>query len=96
MIHKNNKRENAGHNIEHTYQVGDKVLLRHGTENKYEAPYAGPFTVLRVNDNGTVRLMVKSVEDSYNIRRLEPYHSETDPDHGGVCNMQNSRKRRRR
>ena len=94
LIHKNNKRENAGR-IEHTYKVGDKVLLRRGTENKYEAPYAGPFEVLKVNDNGTVRLMVKSVEDSYNIRRLEPFHSVTDPDHGGVCNMRNSRKRRR-
>ena len=94
IIHKNNKRENAGR-IEHTYKVGDKVLLRRGTENKYEAPYAGPYTILKVNNNGTVRLMVKSVEDSYNLRRLEPYHSATDPDHGGVCNMRNSRKRRR-
>ena len=75
--------------------MGDKVLMRRGTENKYETPYAGPFEILKVNDNGTVRLMVNSVEDSYNIRRLEPYHSETDPNHGGVCNMRISRKRRR-
>ena len=94
LIEKNNKRENAKR-IEHNYQPGDKVLLRRGTENKYEAPYAGPFEILKVNDNGTVRLMVKSVEDSYNIRRLEPFHSDTDPNHGGVCNMRNSRKRRR-
>jgi hypothetical protein len=94
LIEKNNKRENAGR-IQHEYKIGDKVLLRRGTENKYEAPYAGPFEILKVNENGTVRLMVKSVEDSYNVRRLEPYHSETDPDHGGVCNMRNSRKRRR-
>jgi hypothetical protein len=33
LIHKNNKRENAGR-IEHTYKVGDKVLLRRGTESK--------------------------------------------------------------
>jgi len=94
MIHKNNQRENANR-IEHTYKVGDKVLVRRGTENKYETPYAGPFEILKVNDNGTVRLVVKSVEDSYNIRRLEPYHSETDPNHGGVCNMRMSRKRRK-
>ena len=94
IIEKNNKRENAGR-IEHNYKVGDKVLLKRGNENKYEAPYTGPYDVLKVNENGTVRLMVKSVEDSYNYRRLEPFHSETDPDHGGVCNMRNSRKRRR-
>jgi hypothetical protein len=94
IIHKNNQRENANR-IEHTYKVGDKVLLRRGSENKYESPYAGPFEILKVNDNGTVRLMVNSVEDSYNIRRLEPYHSETDPNHGGECNMRISRKRRR-
>jgi transposase InsO family protein len=94
LIHKNNKRENANR-IEHIYQVGDKVLLRKGTENKYEAPYSGPFEILKVNDNGTVRLMVKSVEDTYNIRRLMPYHSTTDPNHGGECNMRISRKRRR-
>ena len=27
--------------IPHTYAVGDKVLLRWGTENKYETPYTG-------------------------------------------------------
>jgi hypothetical protein len=25
--------------------VGDKVLIRRGTENKYEAPYEGPYTI---------------------------------------------------
>jgi hypothetical protein len=93
IIDNNNRRENATRK-EHTYSVGDKVLLRRGTENKYEAPFSGPYKILHVNDNGTVRLMVKSVEDTYNIRRLVPYHSETDLDHGGECNMRTSRKRR--
>ena len=35
MIHKNNQRENSNH-IEHTYKVGDKGLVRRGTENKFE------------------------------------------------------------
>ena len=94
IIEKNNKRENAGR-IEHNYRVGDKVRLTRGMENKYEAPYKGPYAILRVNDNGTVRLKVKAVEDTYNVRRLKPYHTATDPNHGGGCNMRNSRKRRR-
>jgi hypothetical protein len=39
----------------------------------YEAPYEGPYTFTKVNDNGTVCLKVNNVEDTYNIRRLTPY-----------------------
>ena len=86
IINLNNKRENSKCK-EHVYQVGDKVLLSRGTENKYEAPYHLPFDILQVYDNGTVHLMVKSVADTYDIRRLMPYHLATDPDHGAVSNM---------
>ena len=82
IINLNNKRENFKRK-EHVYQVGDMVLLSRGTENNYEPPYQGPFDILQANDNGTVRLMVKSVADTYNIRRRMPYHLATDPDHGG-------------
>ena len=93
IINKNNKRENAGR-IPHTYRVGDQVLLKRGTENKYEAPYEGPYKLLQVNNNGTVRMKVKAVTDTYNIRRLMPY---TSPEqfHGGECNMRVSKRRRK-
>jgi transposase InsO family protein len=94
IINLNNKRENAKR-TEHVYQEGDQVLLRKGTENKYEKPYSGPYNVLKVNDNGTVRLRVKSVEDTYNIRRLIPFHAESDLDHGGECSMRTSKRRRK-
>ena len=94
IIEKNNKAENAKC-IAHTYSVGDKVLLRRGTENKYEMPYQGPFVILKVNDNGTVRMQVKNVEDTYNIRHLTPYLGTEDIGHGGECSMRTSRKRRR-
>ena len=58
-----------------------KVLLKKGNENKYESPYQGPFEILKVNDNGTVRLTVNSVTDTFNIRRLIPYVSENDTNH---------------
>jgi hypothetical protein len=95
LINKNNLRENAKH-IDYVYKLGESVLLKRGTENKYEAPYSGPHKVLKVNNNGTVRLKVKSVTDTYNIRRLLPYHETNNSNHGGECNMQNSKKRRKK
>jgi len=94
IILKNNKAENAKR-TPHTYSIGDKVLLRRGNENKYEAPYHGPYTITQVNENGTVRMIVKNVEDTINIRRLTPYLATEDIPHGGECSMQTSRVRRR-
>jgi hypothetical protein len=49
----NNTAENAKR-IPHTYNMGDKVLLKRGTKYKYETTYQGPFTITQVNENGTV------------------------------------------
>jgi transposase InsO family protein len=95
LIDKNNKLENAKR-IPHEYKLGDQVILKKGTENKYEMPYSGPYRIEKVNDNGTVRLTVKSVTDTYNIRRLLPYYDKrTSFNHGGECSMRLSKKRRR-
>ena len=72
------------------------MLLKRGTENKYEAPYEGPYPILKINDNGTVQMKVKDVEDTYNIRRLTPYLGTEAIDHGGECSMWTSRAKRRR
>jgi hypothetical protein len=66
LIEKNYEAENAKQ-IPHTYNIGDKVLIKRGTENKYEAPYEGPYTITKVNDNGTVPLKVNNVEDTYSL-----------------------------
>jgi len=50
---------------------------------------------MKVNDNGTVRLKVNAVEDTYNIRRIIPYHTAPDPDHGGECNMRTAKNKRK-
>ena len=50
---------------------------------------------MQVNDNGTVRLKVNAVEDTYNLRRIIPYYAAPDPDHGGECNMRTSKKKRK-
>jgi hypothetical protein len=76
--------------------MGDQVLIKRGTENKYETPYQGPYTITKVNENGTVRIKVDSVEVTYNIRRITPYIAQGDITHGGECSMRNSRVKRRR
>ena len=94
IIDLNNKRDNSKRQ-QHVYRVGDKVLLNRGTENKYESLYIGPLDIMKVNDNGTVRLKVNAVEDTYNIRRIIPYHTAPDPDHGGECNMRTAKNKRK-
>ena len=89
-IDENNKRENSTR-IPHIYNVGDRVLLKRGTENKYETPYEGPYPVIKVYDNGTVCLKIKSMIDTVNIRRLIPFKEPTGQDHGGECSMQDTR-----
>ena len=87
LIDKNNKHENAKR-LPHSYKEGDKVLLKRGTEHKYEAPYEGPYNILKTHDNGTIRLKRKAVEDTVNIRRVTPYFEPDMSSHGGECNRQ--------
>lgn len=94
LIEKNNQAENAKRKA-HDYQAGDRVMLRKGSENKYEQPYSGPHPIQQVNTNGTVRLQIGAVTQTVNIRRIEPYYAPPDPIHGGECSMRLSRKRRR-
>ena len=94
MIEKNNKAESAKR-VAHSYKEGDLVLLLRGTENKYEAPYQGPYKITKVNDNGTVCLKIGAVEKMINLRRLTPYIPANAPDHGGECSMPLTRKGKR-
>src|SRR5688500_12206929 len=86
LIYKNSKLEIAKQ-IEHAYRKGDLVLLQQGTENKYKTPYKGPFSILQVNDDGTVCLKVGAFEGTYKIRRLTPYTEVDASNCRGVCNM---------
>jgi hypothetical protein len=86
MIENNNKRENAKQ-TPYTYRINDKVMLKIGTENKYETPYKGPYKILTVNTNGTVCLQMGAVIDTVNIRRLQPFCKEPGVNCGGECSM---------
>ena len=74
LIRCNNKREN-NLRIPHTYAVGDKVLIKNAQSMKYGTnAYSGPYTIISIYDNSTVRLDEGPLMDVYNIRNITPYH----------------------
>ena len=74
MIHKNNTRENAKR-IPHQYRVGDKVLMDLGDiKTKFDPKYAGPYEIVQVNNNGTVKVRKGAVTETVNIRIVFPYN----------------------
>jgi hypothetical protein len=72
IIANSNKRENLKR-IKHTYNVGDRILLRKpGLRRKLSAPTEGPYTILEVGTNGTVKIQRGIVHKRVNIQRIEP------------------------
>ena len=81
QIETDNARENSKR-IGHTYKVGDKVLLsKPGIIPKMSTPREGPYRIIRVYTNGTVRIQRGPVASRVNIRRLTPFNER--PDSGG-------------
>jgi len=71
----NNNAENQKR-IEHTYNVGDKVLLlikRDDRKHKLARPTEGPFRVLIVR-GATVQIQRGAYREFINIRRIKPYN----------------------
>ena len=81
QIETDNARENSKR-IGHTYKTGDKVLLsKPGIIPKLSTPREGPYKIIRVYTNGTVRIQRGPVASRVNIRRLTPFNER--PDSGG-------------
>ena len=72
-INRNNARENKSR-VPHHYKVGDQVSKRRpGILPKLRRKREGPFEVIAVFDNGTVRIRRGAVSERLNIRRIQPY-----------------------
>lgn len=76
LIVQNNKRENAKR-TDHQYTIGDQVMVRQDPNRKHGSDqFRGPYTVTRVNDNGTVKLSRATnggaVYETWNIRNIDP------------------------
>ena len=73
LINRGNERENKNRK-DHTYQVGDKVLLKNEWKTKFnQDAYNGPYMITAVRNNGTVRARKGRVTDTYNLRNIIPY-----------------------
>ena len=73
-IDENNRRENAKRK-EHEYSIGDQILIKTDPTRKYgQNAYKGPYRIIRVNDNGTLRYQNGRIQDIVNIRNATPYH----------------------
>ena len=73
MIRAGNVRENCTR-IPYDYKIGDKVLIKNKQSTKYgNTAYSGPYTVMSVNNNGTLRVRKGIVSDTFNIRNVHPY-----------------------
>ncbi len=72
-INENNKRKNFNRR-DHQYKINDRLLLKARKHSKHELEYEGPYTLTKINDNGTVRFQKGIVNDVVNIRRIKPFY----------------------
>ena len=75
-IVKNNNSENK-RRVDHDYAVNDNVLIyKDGIFRKLDRPFLGPFKIIQIYTNGTVRIQRGIVDERINIRRLTPYTTD--------------------
>ena len=70
---RNNKTENE-RQIPHQYKVGDQVSkTRPGIQSKLSRKRDGPYEVIAVYNNGTIRIQRGAITERLNIRRVTPF-----------------------
>ena len=71
---KNNYMENKTHK-EYKYKIDDLVLIKAPTNIKYGTDaYLGPFKVVKLNENGTIKTKIGFIEDNYNFRNIKAHY----------------------
>ena len=72
-VNKGNQQENCNKK-EHTYNKGDKVLLKNVRKTKFnQDAYLGPYTITAVINNSTVRVRKGKITDTFNICNITLY-----------------------
>ena len=73
QVLKDNERENYKR-IKYDYQVDDMVyIIKDGNYRALDSPHLGPYKIIQVYTNGTVRIQKSSkYTERINIRRLTP------------------------
>ena len=73
LANRDNERENA-RRIDVDYRVGQKVLIKNDEiKRKAQNSSLGPFEIIEVHTNETVRIQRGKITERLNIRRLVPY-----------------------
>ena len=73
-VDRNNSKENTVRRINHDYQVGDKVIITNNDIHRdLNCPTKGPYPIVQVYSNSTVRVQNGAVTKRFNIRRCSPY-----------------------
>ena len=72
VINKSNITENDKR-VDYDYEVDDEVFIyRDGHYRKQEGPFLGPFRIVQIYTNGTVRICRGTTSECLSIRRLTP------------------------
>ena len=73
LINKGNQKENRRRQS-HVYHTGDKVLLKNAWKTKFnQDAYIGPYTVNKVQNNGTIHTRGVNVTDTYNLLNIPAF-----------------------
>eukprot|EP00957_Ditylum_brightwellii_P191823 14603174-Ditylum_brightwellii.AAC.1 len=71
MTRKNNESETKKRKIHH-YQLGDEMLIKSNRATKFgRNTYNGPYPIGQVNNNGTVKVKLRKVSGTTNIRNIK-------------------------
>ena len=72
---KNNFNENKSRK-HHTCQIGDHVLIsKNEIQNRLHAKREGPFQIVQVLDNGTIKIQKGQYTQRISIRRCTPFYA---------------------
>ena len=87
---KQNKQIKNFKQIKHTHHYGGKSLfLADPRYPKLNGKYLVPYSIVRVNSNGTIKYRKGAVLDTVNIRQVHLYKNSQVKitEHGKACNM---------
>ena len=60
--------------INYNYKVGDNIMIKRYDPTKLQEKLHGPYPILQVFTNGTVRVKrAELIDETYNIRKIVPY-----------------------
>ena len=57
----------------HQYKVGDKIQVKRKKNSKHKLEFMGPFPIMQIYYNGTVRFQKGTINYATKIHRIKPF-----------------------